>query len=119
MFVRVVNIYISVIPNCKILDIALYSTKMRQPFRSKTSLVPLSLAFSSHCLFCVNDYKAKMYAKIDCNISSGRYGVCLPAIQPFLKFSYFSTHKVPLMASFELRKSLNRRPSLAYPKIYQ
>ena len=36
--------------------------------------------------FNMNDYIAKMFMKINCNISSGHYGVCLQVIQPFLKF---------------------------------
>ena len=92
---------------------------MRTPFWLKSSLVPLSLAFSSHSRFCVNDYIAKMYMKIACNISSGRYGDRLQVIHPFLKFSYFFlTHKVPLIISFELRKTLKRTPSLAYTYDY-
>ena len=57
----------------------------------------------------VNDNMEKMSTKITCNISSGRYGVRLQGLQPFLKCSYFFlTHKVPLITSFVLRKSLKR-----------
>ena len=37
----------------------------------------------------MNDYIAKMYAKIACKISFGHYGVRLQVIQPFLKFYQF------------------------------
>ena len=69
---------------------------IRVPFRLKSSF--------SGSRFCVNGYIAKMYTKIACNISSGRYGVRLQVIQSFLKFPYFFTHKAPLNTSFEIRK---------------
>ena len=52
----------------------------------KSSLVPLYLASSLYCRFCVNDYIAKLFEKIACNISSCHFGVRWPVIQPFLKF---------------------------------
>ena len=36
----------------------------------------------------MNDYIIKMYAKIICNMSSGRFDVHLQVIQPSLKFPY-------------------------------
>ena len=36
----------------------------------------------------MNDYMAKMYTKIICNISSGRFDVHLQVIQPILKFPF-------------------------------
>ena len=38
----------------------------------------------------MNDYIAKMYTKIMCNISSGRFDVQLLVIQPILKFSFLN-----------------------------
>ena len=66
----------------------------------------------------MNDYIAKMYTKIICNISSGRFDVHLQVIQQILKFPLSNlTHKVPPNTSFEIRKSLKRMPSLAYTEI--
>ena len=93
---------------------------MRPSIWLKSTLVPFSLAFSSHSRFCVNDYIAKMYTKIACNIYSCRFDVRLQVMQPFLNFScFFLTHKVPLITSFELRKSLKRMLSLAYTEMNQ
>ena len=76
---------------------------MRPSIWLKPTLVPFSLAFSSHSRFCVNDYIAKMYTKIACNISSGRFDVRLQVMQPFLNFScFFLTHKVPLIEEFPI-----------------
>ena len=36
----------------------------------------------------MNEYIAKIYTKIICNISSGRFDVHLQVIQPILKFPY-------------------------------
>ena len=67
----------------------------------------LSLAFSSHSCFCVTDYIVKMYAKIACNISSGRYGVRFQEIQPFFEmFIFFSLIKYILIRNFNFKKSL-------------
>ena len=60
-----------------------------------------------------------MYRKIACNIFSGYYGARLQVIWPFFKFSNFLTHKVPLILSFEFRKSLTIMPSLAYTEMNQ
>ena len=61
-----------------------------------------------------------MYTKSVCNNSSGRYGVRLQLIQPFLEISILNlAHKLPLKASFEIRKSLKRMPSLAYTEMDQ
>ena len=93
---------------------------MRPPIWLKPSLVPLSLAISSHSRFCVNDYITKMYTKTTCCVFSGRFGVRLQVMQPFLHFSYFFlNHKVSLITSFELRKSLKRMPSLTYTEMNQ
>ena len=81
--------------------------------------MPLSLAFSLHCRFCVNDYIANTYAKIACNSSSGHYVVRLQVIQPFLKSYFFLAHKVSLKSSLKLSKSLKRLSSLAYTQINQ
>ena len=70
---------------------------MRLPIWLKSSIMRHFLAFSSHSRFCVNDYIAKMYREIVCNISSDRYGFSLQVIQQFfLNFQIFLTHKVPL-----------------------
>ena len=62
----------------------------------------------------MNDYIEKMYTKIICNNSPGRFNVHLQVIQPILKFTISNlTHKVPRNTSFEIRKSLKRMPSLA------
>ena len=57
-------------------------------FWLKSSLMPHSLAFSSHSRFCVNGNIAIMNAKIACNISFGHCGVRLQVKQPFSKFQY-------------------------------
>ena len=44
--------------------------------------------FNDRVVFCVNDYIAKMYTKIVCNISSGRFDVDFQIIQPILKFPF-------------------------------
>ena len=63
----------------------------------------------------MNDYIVKMYTKIICNISSGRFDVHLQVIQPILKFPYLiSLKEYPQNTSFEIRKSL---PSLAYTEM--
>ena len=90
---------------------------MRSPFGFKSSLVPLSQAFSSHSHFCVNDYIVKLYTKIAGNISSGRYGASNTA--GFYFFHIFFTYKVPLITSFESRKSFARMPSMAYTEVNQ
>ena len=55
----------------------------------------------------MNEYIAKMYTKLICNIFSGRFDVHLQVIQPILKISIFNlTHKVTQSTLFEIRKSL-------------
>ena len=74
---------------------------MRLLFWLKSSLKPHSLAFSSHSHFCVKNYTANMHTKIVCNIS--------------FEISIFSLAlKVPLNLSFELKKSVERMPTMAY-----
>ena len=90
MFLRVVNIYVSVITNCKtLLNCFIFYRIMRPLIWLKPSLVPLFLAFNSHSrFFCVNDYITKMYTKIACNNSFGGFEVRLQVMQPFLDFLY-------------------------------
>ena len=93
MFLRVVNIYVSVITNCKtLLYCFIFYGIMRPPIWLKPSLVPLFLVFNSHSRFiCVNDYITKKYTKIACNNSSGVFDVRLQVMQPFLNF-YICSH---------------------------
>ena len=64
----------------------------------------------------MNEYIAKIYTKITCNIFSGRFDVHL---QTFEISVFDLTHKVLPSASFEIRKSLKRMPSLAYTEMDQ
>ena len=64
----------------------------------------------------MNEYIAKIYMTLICNIFSGRFDVHLQEIQPILKFPYLiSFIKYPQV----IRKSLKRMPSLAYTEMDQ
>ena len=82
--------------------------------------MPLSLAFSSHCRFCLNDYIAIMYAKIACNIFFLSLW-CLFASNTavFKILTFFLAHKVSLNTSLKLRKTLKKLQSLAYTEMNQ
>ena len=68
----------------------------------------------------MNEYIAKIYMKIICNIFSGRFDVHLQVILQILQISIFNLNrKVPPSTSFEIRKSLKRTPSMAYTEMDQ
>ena len=66
----------------------------------------------------MSEYIVKIYTNVICNIFSGRFDVHLQVIQPILKFPYLiSLIKEAPSTLFEIRKSLKRVPSLAYPEM--
>ena len=68
----------------------------------------------------MDEYVAKIYAKIICNIFSGHFDVHFASNTADFEISIFNlTHKVPQSTSFEIRKSLKRMPSLAYTEMDQ
>ena len=68
----------------------------------------------------MNEYIAKIYTKIICNIFSGCFDVhFLSNTADFKIFIFNLIHKVPPSTSFEIRKSLIRMPSLAYTEMDQ
>ena len=89
LLLRVVNVHILVIYNCKNLSYCfIFYEILRLQFLLKSALMLHFLAFHWHSRFCCHDCIAKMYTKIICNISSGRFDVRLQVMQPFLKFLY-------------------------------
>ena len=68
----------------------------------------------------MNEFIAKMYTKIICNIFSGHFDVHLQFNTADFEISIFNiTHKVAQNSSLEIRKSLKRMPSLAYTEMDQ
>ena len=91
---------------------------LRLSFWLKSSLVLQFLAFHWHSRFCVNEYIAKIYTEIICNIF---FPIALMFIitsnTADFEISIFNlTHKVPSSTSFEIRKILKRMLSRAYIK---
>ena len=86
----------------------------------KIELDATSLAVSLHCSFCVNDYIAKIFAKIACNNFFWSLW-CLFASNAAVSdiLTIILAHKLSLNTSLKLKKSLERMPSLAYTKMNQ
>ena len=68
----------------------------------------------------MNEYIAKIYTKIIGNIFYWSLCYSFASNTADFKISIFNlTHKVPPSTSFEIRKSLERMPSLAYTEMDQ
>ena len=81
--------YISMINICRhIVYCSNFREIMWSSFWLRSSLMTNFFVFGCHSLLCTNDYIARLYSKIDFNVSSGSYGVHVQVIQPFLKFPY-------------------------------
>ena len=70
--------------------------------------------------FCINEYIAKFFTKIICNIFYWSLWCSFASNTADFEISLFNlTHKVPPSSLFEIRKSLKRIPSLAYTEMDQ
>ena len=114
-----VNIHILVIYTCKIFWYCfIYYEILRLPFWLKSSLMLHFLAFHWQRRFCENEYIAKIYTKIICNIFFWSVWYSFESNTADFEISIFNlTHKVLPNTSFEIRKSLKRMSSLAYTEM--
>ena len=118
LLLRVVNIHILVIYTCIFFwYCSIFYEILRLPFWLKSSMKLHFLVFNWQRSFCLNEYIAKIYTKIICNIFSGRCDVHLQVIRPI---SIYQSHPLSTPnTSFEIRKSLKRMPCLAYTEMDQ
>ena len=112
LLLRVVNIHILEIYTCKKCwcCFIIYEI-LRLSFWLKSSLMLHFLAFHWQSRFCANEYIAKIYMKIICNIFFWSLRCLFASNKADFEFSIFNlTHKVPTSTSFEIRKSLKKMP---------
>ena len=97
LFLRVVNIHTLVIIYLqKIWYCFIFYEILRLPFWLKSSLMLHFLAFHWQSRFCVNEYIAKIYMKIICNIFFWSLWCSFASITAYFKISIFNlAHKVP------------------------
>ena len=121
LLLRVVNIHILMIYTCKNFWYCfIFYEILRLTVWLKSSLMLHFLAFHWQSRFCVDQYVAKIYTKIICNIFFCLLWCSFASNTADFEISISNlTHKVPQRTSFEIRKSLKRMPSLAYTEMDQ